>query len=184
MHRRDAAWRRYPPSMGVVLDLRRLRLRHGEVRREHLDVEIEPFELGGERYQAAPDVVTAEVDVARPSGAYVLDLRASVHVAGPCMRCLAEAQLDIDVRAREFHDDDAPRGDELRSDYVTDERVDVGTWLRDAVALSIPDRILCRPDCAGLCPVCGRDLNVEPHEHDEQVLDPRWGALEELRDRL
>ena len=55
---------------------------------------------------------------------------------------------------------------------------------RDAIALAMPDQILHAPDCAGLCPVCGKDLNVEPHTHADEVLDPRWSALEELRDRL
>ena len=48
-------------------------------------------------------------------------------------------------------------------------------------ALGLPDQILCRADCAGLCPVCGKDLNVEPHEHDEAAVDSRWAALEALR---
>jgi uncharacterized protein len=52
------------------------------------------------------------------------------------------------------------------------------------VALALPDKILCREDCAGLCPVCGRDLNREPHEHEDETADPRWSALAELRDRL
>jgi uncharacterized protein len=52
------------------------------------------------------------------------------------------------------------------------------------LALELPDKILCRADCAGLCAVCGRNLNDEPHTHDEAELDPRWAALEGLRDRL
>ena len=52
------------------------------------------------------------------------------------------------------------------------------------VVLALPDQILCREDCAGLCPVCGADLNVEPHEHEEEQSDPRWAALEQLRERL
>jgi uncharacterized protein len=52
------------------------------------------------------------------------------------------------------------------------------------VALALPDQILCRPDCAGLCPVCGKDLNAEPHAHDEEHGDPRWEALAELRENL
>ncbi len=76
------------------------------------------------------------------------------------------------------------QADELRSDYVVDDKLHVSTWARDAIALELPDQILCRPDCAGLCPVCGKDLNVEPHEHHERDPDPRWAALEELRDTL
>jgi uncharacterized protein len=67
---------------------------------------------------------------------------------------------------------------------VADDKLHLSTWARDAIALELPDQILCRPDCAGLCPMCGKDLNVEPHEHLERDPDPRWAALEELRDRL
>jgi len=88
------------------------------------------------------------------------------------------------VVAREFHDPDAPASDELRSDYVVSDQLQVSTWARDALALELPDQILCREDCAGLCPVCGKDLNIEPHEHLERDPDPRWSALEELRDSM
>lgn len=169
--------------LGVTtLDLRRLSLRPGEVRHETLDVEIEPFFLGGQRYEVAPATVPASMDISQPSGAAVFDLRLHAHVTGPCMRCLGFAEVEVDVAAREFHDADAPLGDDLRSDYVVDEHLLVGTWARDAVALGIPDQIVCRPDCAGLCPVCGKNLNDEPHEHAEPTGDPRWAALEQLRE--
>jgi DUF177 domain-containing protein len=74
--------------------------------------------------------------------------------------------------------------DELRTPYVVDDRLELSAWARDALALALPDQILCREDCAGLCPVCGADLNVEPHEHEEETSDPRWAALAELRERL
>ena len=170
--------------MTAVLDLRPLRLRLGEVRRERVDVELEPFQLGGQRYEASPLSVPVDLELAQPSGATLFDLRAHVLLTGPCMRCLGNAEVGIDAAAREFHDPDAPPGDELRSDYVDENRLLVGAWTRDVVALGIPDQILCRPDCAGLCPVCGRDLNVEPHEHAEHEPDPRWAALAELRERL
>ena len=170
--------------MDTVLDLRLLRLRPGDVRRERVEVELDPFLLGQQRYDASPASIAVELEIAQPSGATVFDLRAHVRLTGPCMRCLGPAAVEIDAYAREFHDPDAPPGDDLRSDYVVDDRLHVGTWTRDAVALGIPEQILCRPDCAGLCPVCGRDLNVEPHEHPEREPDPRWAVLEELRERL
>ena len=173
--------RRYALAV-TTLDLRRLHLRPGDVRHEQLDLEVEPFFLGGQRYEVTPATVPATLDVSRPSGATVFDLRFHAHVTGPCMRCLDFAELEVEVDAREFNDPDAPGGDELRSDYVVDEQLLVGTWARDAIALAIPDQIVCRPDCAGLCPICGKNLNDEPHEHAEQAVDPRWAALEQLRD--
>jgi uncharacterized protein len=167
-----------------VIDLRRLRLRAGEVRRERVEVEPEPFLLGGQRYESHPPLVPVDVQITQASGATVFDLRLHAQLAGPCMRCLGYAEVEVDARARELHDPAAPPGDELRSDYVVDDELRVGDWVRDAIALAVPDQILCREDCAGLCAVCGKDLNVEPHEHAERDLDPRWAALEGLRDQL
>jgi uncharacterized protein len=168
----------------ATIDLRRLRLRPGEVRRERADVVLDPFVLGGQRYEATPPEVPADLEITQASGATVFDLRIHARLSGPCMRCLGHSEVEIDAAARELHDPQAPAADELRSDYVVDDRLEVGVWARDVIALELPDQILCRPDCAGLCPVCGKDLNEEPHEHADVELDPRWSALEELRDRL
>ena len=168
----------------TTVDLRTLRLRPGEVRALTLDVALEPFVLGGQRYEATPPTIPVDVQISQAAGATVFDLRLDVHLSGACMRCLGHAEVDRPVRAREFHDFDAPPADELHSDYVVDGHLRLSTWARDAVALELPDQILCRDDCAGLCPACGKDLNVEPHEHAERVPDPRWEALAQLRDEL
>jgi uncharacterized protein len=166
------------------IDLSRLRLRPGEIRRERVDVDLEPFLLGGQRYDAHPETVPVDVEITQASGATVFDVHLHAKLAGPCMRCLGFAEVEVDTRAREFHDPAAPPADGLRSEYVVEDQLQVGAWLRDAIALALPEQILCRPDCAGLCPVCGKDLNLEPHEHAEQELDPRWEALQSLRDEL
>jgi uncharacterized protein len=72
----------------------------------------------------------------------------------------------------------------MTTPYLADDRLDLSAWARDSIALALPDQILCREDCAGLCPVCGKNLNDEPHEHEVEGSDPRWSALSELRDRL
>ncbi len=72
-------------------------------------------------------------------------------------------------------------GEELESPYVQDGVVDLRAWARDALALTVPTQVLCRPDCAGLCPVCGVDLNEAGPEHaHEREPDPRWAKLSEL----
>jgi uncharacterized protein len=166
------------------VDLRTLRLRPGEVRTETFDVDLEPFVLGGQRYEATPGTIPVVLQLSQATGAMVFDLQLVVHLSGACMRCLGFAEIVRNVSAREFHDLDAPAGDELRSDYVVNDHLQLGTWARDAIALELPEQILCRDDCAGLCPVCGKDLNDEPHEHLERDLDPRWAALEGLKEQL
>ena len=166
-----------------TFDLRRLRLRSGEQHRVEEELELEPFEFGGERYIAVPERVPAELTVSRASTGTVLDLRFRARLHGPCQRCLADAVVERSISGREYQANN-PDSDELRSQYVRDDLIDLSGWARDALALALPEQILCRPDCAGLCPVCGKDLNVEPHEHEEERSDPRWAALESLRDRL
>jgi uncharacterized protein len=161
-------------------DLAGLRLSPGEGRRLELAVPIESLVLGSERYAAQPRLVPVELNVSRMAGGgYALRLRFSAEIAGPCMRCLAEASPRVDVEAREV--DRPGGGEELDSPYVHDETLDVAGWARDAFALAMPAKILCREDCAGLCPVCAADLNTaEPGHQHESAPDPRWAKLREL----
>jgi uncharacterized protein len=97
------------------------------------------------------------------------------------MRCLEPAVAAVDADAREYQASAPAAPAELRSDYVQEGELLLASWVRDQVALLLPEQILCRPGCAGLCGVCGRNLNLEPHGHDDESSDPRWAALEALR---
>ncbi len=166
----------------TAFPLRRLRLRLGEEHRDAVRVALEPFDLGGERYLPVPAEVDAAFEAQRTTGGDMFRLGFDTRLHGPCMRCLKDAVVDLSIDAREYHAiaEDAP--DELKSEYVVDGELQLSQWARDAIATALPTQILCRPDCAGLCPVCGKDLNDEPHTHEETVSDPRWAALEALRD--
>jgi uncharacterized protein len=171
-------------SSGTTYPLRRVKLRPGEELRDELAVQLEPFELGAQRYLPAPDHAAAELMISRATGGDVFRLRFTTRLHGPCMRCLEDAVVELSVDAQEYHAADASAGDDLRSEYVVDEQLLVSAWARDAIALQLPEQILCNPDCAGLCPACGRNLNREPHVHEEETVDPRWAVLGELRERL
>jgi uncharacterized protein len=167
-------------------DLAGMRLSAGEGRRLKLEVPIEPLVLGAERYtveaaDGASSSVPVEVDVSRMTGGgYALRLRFAARLRGPCMRCLNEALPRVEVEAREV--DRPGGGEELDSPYVNDETLDLAAWARDAFVLALPVKVLCREDCAGLCPLCAADLNVEgPDHHHEQTPDPRWAKLRELK---
>jgi len=163
------------------LDLASLRLHSGEGRKLDLPVRIEALELGGERYGAEPDEVTARLDVSRMTGeGYALRLRFAATLAGPCMRCLKAARREIEVDAREV---DVPgEGEELCSPYVREQVLDLSAWAHDAFALALPTQVLCREECLGLCPVCAVDLNEAGPEHGhEREPDPRWAKLRDLK---
>jgi uncharacterized protein len=168
----------------TTFDLRSVRIRSGEEHREAREIELPALELGGQRYVPVPEKIEAEFVVTRASTGTVLQLRFPARLHGPCVRCLADAVLDLRISGREYQATSPGESEELRSPYVRDEIVDLSAWARDALVLALPDQILCRLDCAGLCPTCGRDLNVEPHVHEETATDPRWAALETLREEL
>lgn len=163
-------------------DLGGLRLSAGEGRRLELYVAIAPFELAGERYWVQPPLTPVRLDISRTTGeGYALRLRFAATLSGPCMRCLAPAAPAFDVDALEVSQPGAS-DEELSSPYVTAGLLDLQAWARDALALSLPATLLCRPDCAGLCPACGADLNAAGPEHaHERQPDPRWSKLSELR---
>jgi uncharacterized protein len=166
-----------------TFDLAGLRLSPGEGRRSKLELEvpIEALELGGERYQARPENVPVTVDVSKLTGSgYALKLKLSATLSGPCMRCLKDAAPEVEVEAREV---DVPgEGEELASPYVHDETLDLAAWAHDTFALAAPAKVLCREDCAGLCPECAVDLNEAGPEHrHERAGDARWAKLSELK---
>jgi uncharacterized protein len=170
------------PDATTVIDLSRLALTHGDGKRLDLPVALAPFELGGQTYVADPEAPTARLEVSRPSGGFAFRLSFSVHLVGPCVRCLEPATLDLEVDSREI-DQQGAEDEELSSPYVRDDELDIGRWAHDATILALPTQVLCRPDCLGLCPVCGDPLNdADPtaHEH-ETARDPRWAALDNLK---
>ena len=168
----------------TVFDLRRIRARSGEQHREAIPVAIAPLELGGQRYVSVPEEVEADLAITRASSGTVLELRLPIRLHGPCMRCLGDAVVEEQLSLREYQATSPGGSDELTVQYLDDDKLDLSAWARDSLALALPNKILCRPDCAGLCPVCGKDLNAEPHVHDEQEADPRWAALAQLKDEL
>jgi uncharacterized protein len=164
--------------------LRSVKLRPGEQYRDAKEVELEPIELGGQRYLPVPERVDAELTLSRASTGTVFELRFVGRIHGPCFRCLTDAVVELPISAREYQAASRDAADELRTPYVVDGQLRLSEWARDALVLALPDKILCRADCAGLCPGCGRDLNREPHTHEQETADPRWAALAELRERL
>jgi uncharacterized protein len=165
-------------------NLRQVKLRSGEEYRDEIELELEPFELGGERYLPVPGKVPAELAITKASTGTVFELAFTARLHGPCYRCLGDAVLEIPIAAREYQATNPDGSEELRSPYLRDDNLDLAAWSRDALALALPDKILCRDDCAGLCAVCGKNLNDEPHEHDDEPADSRWSALDALREQL
>jgi uncharacterized protein len=163
------------------MDLAALQLRPGEGRRIELAVDVDDIAFGGQSYAVGPRTVDVVIDISRMSSeGHAMRLRTTAELSGPCMRCLDDATVPVEVDAREV--DQPGGGDELSSPYVDGEELDVAAWARDAIVLALPQQVLCRADCLGLCPICGENLNDAGPDHaHERARDPRWDKLSELR---
>jgi uncharacterized protein len=175
--------RRRRASASASVDLDRLSLSPGQGSRLDLAVDPGELELGGIEYAFGELQLPARLDVSRTAAGYAMRLRFEGALSGPCVRCLEPASLAVDVDAREV-DQPGSRDEELLSPYVADGVLDLSAWAHDALALALPQQIVCRPDCEGLCAVCGRSLNdAEPGAHDHPAApDPRLAKLRELLD--
>ena len=162
-----------------TFDVGRLGLSSGEGRRLDFEVSVDPFDFGGQRYEVEGGAVDARLDVSHTVNGYAFRVRFDAELNGPCVRCLEPAGHAVEVDAREI---DQPGGDdELSSPYFDEGHLDMHAWARDALALALPTKIVCREDCAGLCAVCGENLNRAPDHAHEREPDPRWAALRELK---
>lgn len=110
----------------------------------------------------------------------------SATATGTCARCLTDIDLDIEADFRELYaypdSFTAETTDEDEIPRIDDELIDLEPAVHDELVLAMPTIPLCRDDCPGLCPDCGRRMDsVEPGHHHE-ILDPRWAGLQNLLD--
>jgi uncharacterized protein len=169
------------PQRTDIFELEPLGLQAGQGRHFDLHAAVEDLSYGGERYGVSPAMMPVVLDVSRTTHAgYALRLRFEAQLDGPCMRCLLDASPRFQIDSREVSIPDG--GDELESPYVNAAGdLDLKGWVRDALALAVPDQITCREDCAGLCAICGENLNENPNHAHEREPDPRWAKLRELK---
>ena len=163
------------------IDLSRLDLPSGGGRRIDTDVHLPAIEIGGERYAVLEVPTEVRLDVSRTSSGWAVRLRFELAVSGRCARCLKDVSTELAVDAREV-EATAAADEELHSPYVSEDVLDLDSWARDSLTLSIPAKYLCRADCPGLCAVCGEplaDADAQAHSHEEGG-DPRWAALRNL----
>jgi len=154
-------------------------------------VEAFEMEIADDLRLAQP--IEGEVRLSRAARTIVARAHLTTAIDGYCSRCLTAVVAPIDVEIEEVAipsidiDTGLPvsEADEPEALRLDDHHeLDLGEPVREAISLAEPISLLCRPDCRGLCLVCGVDLNsATDHAHSEKTIDPRLAALAEWRDR-
>ncbi len=180
-----------------------IRVRDLEAEALQFDQEFPPghIDLGAELKQTAPLHAEgrAELIEERSPGikATIKDIRLTGSFRGEvevqCARCLEPVGRAVaagyDLLYRPLGA--VPRDDEVS---ISEAETEIGFYkgdglmledvLREQILLAVPVKAVCRDDCRGLCPHCGRNLNQGKCECAPQGGDPRWNALRDLRDKL
>ena len=165
-----------------IFDLGSLGLKPGGGTRFDARVNVGDFIFGEQRYKLEHDPLPINVDVARTSSGYVIRLRATDALNGPCMRCYGDYSMPLEIDHAEIHE---PHLEEP-SEYVSGNDVDLAGLARDAIGLNLPTSISSPVDENGICTECVNapeqlaHLTEEPAAEDEPQLDPRWAKLREL----
>src|SRR5690242_3212549 len=108
----------------MLFDLRPLRLKPGDARRETWPVEFPPLTLAGQAYTVEPNPVEVRLELQRTNDGLYLKLAFEAELTGPCYRCLEDARCALKVRASEYQATDSEGDDHLVSDYVHRDQVD------------------------------------------------------------
>ncbi len=146
----------------------------------HFEMDLSDLEFGGEKPVINPVVVDGQVR--NKAGVLLLELQTSTTLRCRCSRCLESFDLPkttdyscVLAEERQFEDSD----DIVLLDH---DEVDLDDLARTAFILDMDTVFLCSPQCKGLCPGCGVNLNREACRCKKQV-DPRLAALAKLLPR-
>jgi uncharacterized protein len=174
----------------MLLDLRGFRGGVDKVARTHQPTE---FDLTGEDFRLkAPVDFTAEVRKDAQKIRLVGSVRTTLEA--DCGRCLEPFDIPVDAafdlmllpQADQGQGGDADDGgDEVQDadvgvSFYKDDEIDLGEVIREQFFLALPMKPLCRPDCKGLCPVCGVNRNRETCSCRMEWVDPRLAGLNKL----
>lgn len=167
-----------------ILDLGRLGLKPGGGVRLDLLVPVGPFRFSDQDYVLTDDPVPVVLDVTRTSSGNVVRVRLETELNGPCMRCFADYALPLQIDHSEVHE---PHVDEdLASEYVKGQDLDLAALVRDAIGLDLPPAIAGPVGPDGVCSECPgaaerlAQLREPEQEAGDGGGDPRWAKLREL----
>ncbi|MAT05422.1 MAG: hypothetical protein CL424_10320 [Acidimicrobiaceae bacterium] len=165
--------------------LQALRINSRELLREpglqkHVDFTVSASDLGVDDERIVGDV---SIDLTATSGVDSVVVHGTVRMPwkAQCRRCLTDLDGTASIEVDEVYQTAAEMGPDDDAFPIESDQIDLVPAVREHLLLELPDDVLCREACAGICPVCGVDLNTGSCDCDTSVRDERWAALDDLR---
>lgn len=121
--------------------------------------------------------------IANSGGVLVLEAKVTAEVKTCCARCLKEIVLPLNF---DFSETLVLSGQETDADadsviFFEGKEIDVGEIAINNLLLNISSKYLCRDECRGICPKCGKNLNDGECDCDFFEIDPRWEKLKNFK---
>jgi uncharacterized protein len=154
-----------------------------------IDVSAPPLALDWEIDQTSP--VTGRLKMTRTNRGLVVRARLTTSIAQSCSRCLRTIDYPVEIELDEevLPTIDLMTGQPIDTSAEPDvlrlndhHELELAGEVADAILLAEPIAPLCREDCPGLCPVCGAELALGPHDHPDEDIDPRLESLRGFRE--
>jgi uncharacterized protein len=156
-----------------------------------VDIEIPAGEIDLEADGARlSQNVVLNADVRSSSGITAVEGTIDTAADVACTRCLERITVPLTfsfvtrfVAAESFgtSGERELHGEDLDYDTIEAERIDLTDVVREQLLLNLPQQVLCKEDCRGLCEKCGANRNLIDCKCENDELDPRWAALQNLK---
>jgi uncharacterized protein len=125
--------------------------------------------------------LTGVARVTRTPQGLPVQVKMNASLSTECVRCLKGIQQPLHIDFTELYAFSEKAVTDSNLILPEDGHIDLAPLVREYMLLEIPIGPLCRPDCKGLCPVCGENLNENEHDHGEEEGDPRLAVLKSLK---
>jgi len=144
------------------------------------------FELEMDEVFLSPDMQLIDLRgtarISRNPQGLLAEVLISARTPTECARCLDPIQQAAATEFTELYAFNERSTSESELLLPSDHQIDLAPLIREYMILDLPINPLCRPDCAGLCPVCGVNRNHEDCGHSDSEIDPRLSPLRDLLD--
>jgi len=128
------------------------------------------------------DYLRGTLRMSRTSRGILVQGSLDTSLRAECGRCLTDTTVEMTIPVEELFV--YPPEPDAESTVADDGILDIAPLLREEIILATPLGILCKPDCAGLCLTCGKNLNEGPCDCETEQIDPRLAGLQALKDQL
>jgi uncharacterized protein len=150
-----------------------------------IELSAEPVDFGLDEFEPYTHSIALRIELERRGGTFYLHYFVSTAGTFTCDRCLEPFVLELKADFQTVYYSSDSQGVDLDEEthLLAQDAIDIDITedIRETVLLAVPLKLLCRPDCKGLCPQCGANLNYETCSCSTEVIDPRWAKLKQLK---